>query len=361
MKTLYFSVCLCFAGFAANAQEVLTNQSVIAMYQAKVARPLIADKINVGRSKFDMTTNGLLELKSADVPESIMETMLSLTHPTDILTNDDVIRLYQAKLGRRLITQKIQAGPTRFDVSTDGMIQLKMANVPEGIIKIMMTSGGTALTSKPDTKTQARVAQVNYTNPSTERGKTAITDSERPQGTKKSNGPTADCATWNDKFTKKTVRASRVTLRGWKPGAVALNTLVGQGSANAFGIEDMEVSLIFRADGNDLTLVLYASKPGIHTMFVSSDKPLMLLMQDGSVLQFLPAESSESDYSWGSGYSMDSEMLMYYKLSPEQARLLSQKLVKEYRLNFYNRKFAEDKVNESRALQVRAAAQCLLN
>lgn len=353
-KSVYLFIIL-LSGIVQNAwaQEVLTNQSIVAMNQAKVSRSLIIEKINISRCQFDMSANGLLSLKSIDVPESIMEAMLAVTRPTDVLNNEDVIRLTQAGLGRKLLTQKIQAGSTRFNVSTDGMIQLKVAKVPEAIIKIMMTPGA-GPSPKPTAKTPAKVSQADA------RPATNQTERSTPAASQ-SGGSTQNCTTWNDRFTKKTVKASRVTLRGWKPGAVALNTVVGRGSANAFGIEDMEVHLIFRRDGDDLTLVLYASKPGIHTMFVSSDKPLMLLMQDESVLEFLPAEDSESDYSWGSGYSMDSEMLMYYRLKPEQVRTLTQKLIKEYRLNFYNRKFAQDAVNQSRALQVRSAAQCVMN
>lgn len=351
VKYIYLLVYLVFTSATIQAQEVLTNQSVIAMSQAKVSRNLIVEKINISRCQFDMTTSGLLSLKSVDVPESVIEAMLAVTRPTDVISNDDVIRLHQAGLSRKLITQKIQAGSTRFNISTDGMIQLKVAKVPEGIIKIMMT-GGTA--PKPATKTPTKVSQADV-QPTMNRTERSIVAATQPSVS------TQNCSTWNDRFTKKTVKASRVTLRGWKPGAVALNTVVGRGSANALGIEDMEVHLIFRRDGDDLTLVLYASKPGVHTMLVSSDKPLMLLMQDESVLEFLPAEDSESDFSWGSGYSMDSEMLMYYRLNPDQVRTLTQKLIKEYRLNFYNRKFAQDKVNEGRAIQVRSAAQCVMN
>lgn len=351
IKYIYLLVYLVFT--SATAQEVLTNQSIIAMNQAKVSRSLIIEKINISQCRFDMSTSGLLSLKSVDVPESIMEAMLAVSRPTDVLSNEDVIRLNQAGLGRKLLTQKIQAGSTRFNVSTDGMIQLKVAKVPEGIIKIMMTPGA-GPSPKPTTKTPAKVSQTT-TQPAPDRTEHSTTATTQP------SVPATDCSSWNDRFTKKTVKASRVTLRGWKPGAVALNTLVGRGSANAFGIEDMEVHLIFRRDGDDLTLVLYASKPGIHTMFVSSDKPLMLLMQDESVMQFMPAEDSESDYSWGSGYSMDSEMLMYYRLTPDQVRTLTQKTIKEYRLNFYNRKFVQDKINDGRAMQVRSAAQCVLN
>lgn len=337
-----------------QAQDVLTNQNVIALNQAKASRSLVIEKINTSTCRFDMSTLGILSLKGINLPESIMEAMLAVTHPTDVLHNEEVIRLYQAGLSRQLITKKILAGPTQFDVSTAGVIQLKTAKVPEPLIKVMMTGGPSKPLPAP--KTNGRVQASTTASVSIRH--TASVGGPSASVSKASVSP-PECTSWRDKFTKKTVRASRVTLRGMKVGATLMNGLVGRGSANAFGIEDMEVHLIFRRDGSELSLVLYATKPSIHTMFVSSDKPLMFLMQDESVLEFMPAENSESDFA-GSGYSIESEMLMYYKLSAEQTSILSQKLIKEYRLNFYNRKSAEDRVKDGRAQQVRLAAQCVL-
>lgn len=355
MRTLLFLFIFFISVTFCQGQDILTNQSIIALNQAKASRSLIVEKINSSTCQFDMSTLGLMSLKSVGLAESIMEAMLAVTRPTDVLHNEEVIRLYQAGLSRQLITKKISAGPTQFNVSTEGVIQLKTAKVPEQIIKVMMTGGTSSSTPsapKATKKTQTSIPPKETTRP--------LASAEKPN-TSSPKVSTPDCSSWNDRFTKKTVKASRVTLRGMKVGATLMNGLVGRGSANAFGIEDMEVHLIFRRDGNDLTLVLYASKPGIHTMLVSRDKPLMFLMQDESVIQFMPAEDSESDYSWGSGYSMESEMLMYYRITPEQVQTLTQKLIKEYRLNFYNRKFAQDTVNEGRAAQVRLAAQCVLN
>jgi hypothetical protein len=158
-KKLYLSL-IFLAGFFATVygQEVLTNQNVVAMNQAKLSRSLIIEKINISRCQFDMSTSGLVSLKSVDLPESVMEAMLSVTRPTDVITNEDVIRLYQAGLSRKLITQKIQSGSTRFNVNTEGVIQLKTAKVPEPIIKVMMT-GGSPPSTKPGTKSPNKVSE----------------------------------------------------------------------------------------------------------------------------------------------------------------------------------------------------------
>ncbi|PQA56358.1 hypothetical protein [Siphonobacter curvatus] len=312
------------------------------MNQAKASKNLIIEKINTASVHFDMTVSGMLALKSVGISEGIMEAMLAVTHPSDVLQNEQIIQLYQAGFSRRLITQRIQAGGTQFNTSTDGVIQLKTAKVPEPIIKVMMTTTPVSLPGNP-------VSKPSKATPAPSKTKTNVTQVNSP-----------DCKAWRDKFTQKEVKASMVTLRGMKLGASLLNATVGRGSANMMGIEDTEISLIFRRDGPELTLVLYANKPGIHTLFVSSDKPLMFLMEDKSVLEFLPAEHSESDFA-GSGYSMETEMLMYYNLSAAQAQVLTSKLIKEYRLNLYNRNYVEDTVNANRAQQVRLAAACIVN
>jgi hypothetical protein len=57
------------------------------------------------------------------------------------LTNRDVIRLAQAKVSDDLIIAKIKQSPTKFDLSTDGIVQLKTAGVSEAVLKVMMEAG----------------------------------------------------------------------------------------------------------------------------------------------------------------------------------------------------------------------------
>ncbi len=353
MKTSLYLL-LSFLLTQAYAQDVLSNSSIVAMNDAKVARSLINQKISTSTCNFDVSTPGLIALHAAKVPEGVIETMLARSTSRETMINDDVIRMNEAGLSRRLITRKIQSTPSRFDLTTDGLIRLRTAKVPDSLVKSMLAAHGSDAGAPPPTPVRGGRKTSATTVSSSDRSAVASSAPNRPVAAGR------NCDSWFDKFTKKEVRANRVTLRGWKPGASALNSAMGTGAANAFGIEDMEVKLIFRRDGAALTLVLYASKPGIHTMFVSSDKPLMLLLQDDSVLNFMPAESSESDYSWGGGYSMESDMLMYYHLRPDQVRTLSTKLIKAYRLNFYNRKYVQDNVPEGRAIQVREGAACVL-
>ncbi len=124
---------------SASAQETLTNQSIVAMQQAKLSRSLILDKISTSPNAFDLSTNGLLSLKVENVPDALIEAMLSVTSSKDIMRNNDVIYLQQGGIARTIISQKIQGTKTDFDLSTSGLIQLKTAKVPESIVKLMMS------------------------------------------------------------------------------------------------------------------------------------------------------------------------------------------------------------------------------
>lgn len=128
-----------FHSLLAQKGEVLNNTNIVAMCQAKVSDRLIIQKINMSKARFDMSVPGLLSLKSVKVPEPIMEVMLAATSPSDVLINENIIQMYQAGFSKKFMIQRIQAGPNRFDVTTDGLIQLRIAKVPEAVTKVMIT------------------------------------------------------------------------------------------------------------------------------------------------------------------------------------------------------------------------------
>lgn len=61
------------------AQEVLTNDAVVAMKKAGLSDPIILAKIRASQTKFDVTTQALIGLKSAGLSDQIIEAMVS--HP----------------------------------------------------------------------------------------------------------------------------------------------------------------------------------------------------------------------------------------------------------------------------------------
>jgi hypothetical protein len=61
---------------AQSTPEVLDNQSVIDMYKAGLSKDLLMSKIESSECHFNTSTQGLIELKKAHVPESIISTMM---------------------------------------------------------------------------------------------------------------------------------------------------------------------------------------------------------------------------------------------------------------------------------------------
>ena len=141
-KTIFY-VAIVLAILSSNpliAQDILTNQDIVKMSQSKVSNRLITDKIQTSRTNFDITTSGLQALIGANVADPVLEAMLQVTKQSDILTNEDVIKLHESRLSNRLLKQKIIASGAKYDTSTDGMIQLKNAKVPDSIVQLMMVS-----------------------------------------------------------------------------------------------------------------------------------------------------------------------------------------------------------------------------
>ncbi|MBO0950909.1 hypothetical protein [Fibrella forsythiae] len=137
-RTVYFFVYFCLFCRLCNAQEVLKNQNIITLVKAKIDRGLILDKIKASPSQFNMSTNGLVELRQAVVPDAIVDAMLLASSPLPTLRNQDIIDMYQGGVSRDVITKKIQYSETSFSLSTDDIVALKTARVPDQLVKVMM-------------------------------------------------------------------------------------------------------------------------------------------------------------------------------------------------------------------------------
>jgi hypothetical protein len=64
-------------GTPSSAQEVLTNDSVIGMVKAGLSESVIISKIRTSERKFDTSTDGLIKLKAAKVPDKVIEAMVT--------------------------------------------------------------------------------------------------------------------------------------------------------------------------------------------------------------------------------------------------------------------------------------------
>src|SRR5881392_360271 len=56
----------------------------------------------------------------------------------EILTNERVITMVQAGLQPTIIINKIRASKTNFNISTDELIRLKQARVPDDVVNVMI-------------------------------------------------------------------------------------------------------------------------------------------------------------------------------------------------------------------------------
>jgi hypothetical protein len=130
MKKVFFVFMLSVAFIAGTAvmtkaqDETLTNQDIITMAKAGLDKMIIVGKIRSTKNKFDLSTNGLIELKKAGVDDLIVQTMLmavngggngagtstlsgpAATDPNDPSAPHDFgIYIYEEKGGGKMMTR----------------------------------------------------------------------------------------------------------------------------------------------------------------------------------------------------------------------------------------------------------------
>lgn len=130
--------------FTLKAEETLTNQNIISLSNAKVAKDIIIQKVKSNPNQFDMSASSLIALKAAKVSDQVVEEMLLACNNLPVMTNKDVIDMQQGNVSRDIIIKKIQFSKCNFNTDTDAMIELKNAKVPETVQKAMLTPGSSA-------------------------------------------------------------------------------------------------------------------------------------------------------------------------------------------------------------------------
>src|SRR5437868_7632938 len=65
--------------FAQQKEEVLTNASVINLYKKGLSASIILSKIKTSKSNFDVSTNGLINLKEEKIPDEIVNAMVDMS------------------------------------------------------------------------------------------------------------------------------------------------------------------------------------------------------------------------------------------------------------------------------------------
>lgn len=69
--------------------------------------------------------------------------------PAAVLTNDDVVKMVQAKLGDAVVSAKIKSSACKFDTSTDALIKLKQAGVSDAVLAAMAEGGASPVPGGP--------------------------------------------------------------------------------------------------------------------------------------------------------------------------------------------------------------------
>ena len=82
-----------------------------------------------------------------------------------VMTNQEVIRLVQAKISEDIVITKIQQSKTKFDTSVEGLVTLQKAGVSERIIKVMMNPAAMPEVTPPATPAKPRAATMPAPNP----------------------------------------------------------------------------------------------------------------------------------------------------------------------------------------------------
>src|SRR6185369_12694199 len=84
---LLLSPAMLFAQDAKNAGEVLTNDQVITMVKAGLSTPIIVNKIRSSKTNFNTSTDELIRLKQARIPDEIVNAMFEASTHTSAVSS----------------------------------------------------------------------------------------------------------------------------------------------------------------------------------------------------------------------------------------------------------------------------------
>ena len=87
-------------------------------------------------------------------------------HAEEVLTNESVIEMVKAGFSEAVILAKIRASPGKFDTSTDALVKLKAAKVPDKVVEAMIAGGGPAAPAPAaSSAADPMIAYVSSTGP----------------------------------------------------------------------------------------------------------------------------------------------------------------------------------------------------
>lgn len=99
----------------------VSTDGIVALVGAKIDAGIIRSMLAVADSAHKKG-NAPAELKGHD----------------EVLTNDHIVRMVTSRVNKQVIFQKIQMSRTNFDVTANGLVELSKNKVPQDVIKVMM-------------------------------------------------------------------------------------------------------------------------------------------------------------------------------------------------------------------------------
>ncbi|HEX7312768.1 MAG TPA: hypothetical protein VF297_02550 [Pyrinomonadaceae bacterium] len=78
--------------------------------------------------------------QSADAAKIVQPSAPPQAQAARPLTNDDVLRMFEAKLSTEVVVEKVKASPCDFDTSPTALGRLKEAGVPDSLLLLMVMS-----------------------------------------------------------------------------------------------------------------------------------------------------------------------------------------------------------------------------
>jgi hypothetical protein len=136
--------------------ERTTNQSSLAFSGGTMGKNSNEQKENMKAISTLLIAIGCLTVQLALADETNSPSPAAQpSSQNDVLNNDGVIQLKQLGLGDAVIVEKIKTSPCSFDVSINGLKQLKAANVSDDVIAAMLSAQSVASASAAAANTPA--------------------------------------------------------------------------------------------------------------------------------------------------------------------------------------------------------------
>ncbi len=100
---------------------------------------------------------GAAAAQSAAAAKTLQPSAAAQSQAPRPLTNDDVLKMVEAKLATEVVVEKVKTSPCDFDTSPAALVRLKEAGVPDSLLLVMVLSPKCGATPRPPAPRRAAV------------------------------------------------------------------------------------------------------------------------------------------------------------------------------------------------------------